>query len=384
SSRIAEALNTCRTISDLRQVLAGFVDDSTGLFDAVLHLPSQSRPSLPTRPAPGTSDVLLVEDLEHDTGGLSSRAVEQLRARGAQAVGYLPVHGSGEHPAVIELLWKTPRRLDEDEHVMAAALSAYASQALERAILLEDRISVAHQMQAAMLSELPRDSGLDLAACYVPAKAEERVGGDWYDALVLHEATGGRAPVLLTVGDVTGHDITAATVMGQLRAMLRQTASDHPDEQPSALLRRLERSCERFGLPATGTAVLARLTPSPDDSTWQLTWTNAGHPPPVVVGPDGTVQVLRQHDMMFGHHDLLVEPREDHALVLQAGSVLVLYTDGVTDAVAVDPEHQTDRLVELVQVHGAGGSQTLVDRLRDTFAGMDDDVVAVVVTIPQA
>ena len=381
---IAEALNTCRTVADLRRVLAGFVDESTGLFDATLHLTTDGLlPRLPTRAVPGSSGIVVVRDLSADDEGLPRASVEDLLGRGARAVGYLPVHSADTDLGVIELLWRGPRVLDSDEQDMASALSAYSSQALERALLLEDRISVAHQMQAAMLTELPGGTGLDLAASYVPARAEERVGGDWYDALVLPSASEtGRSPVLVTVGDVTGHDISAATIMGQLRAMLRQTASDHPDEQPSELLARLERSCVAFDLPATGTAVLARLTPRVDGRGWQLTWTNAGHPPPVVVEPDGSARLLPEHDMMFGYSEMQIEPREDHVIDLLPGSAVVLYTDGITDASSVDPLRQTDRLVEVVRAHRPRGAQAMVDALREAFVGMSDDVVTVVVAVP--
>ncbi|RYJ06122.1 MAG: serine/threonine-protein phosphatase [Actinomycetales bacterium] len=379
---IAEALNTCRTVADLRRVLASFVDDSTGLFDATLHLATDGLPHLPTRAVAGSSGIVIAHDLSSDGEGLPASSVERLLGRGARAVGYLPVRSAAADLGVIELLWRRPRVLDQDEEAMASALSAYSSQALERALLLEDRISVAHQLQAAMLTEQPEGTGLDLAASYVPARAEERVGGDWYDALVLPRAAEtGRSPVLVTVGDVTGHDISAAAVMGQLRAMLRQTASDHPDEQPSELLARLERSCVAFDLAATGTAVLARVAPL-DEGRWQLVWTNAGHPPPVVVEPDGTARLLPEHDMMFGYSEMQTEPREDHTLDLSPGSAVVIYTDGITDSASVDPLRQTDRLVEVVRKHRGDGAQAMVDALRDAFVGMSDDVVTVVVAVP--
>lgn len=381
---IAEALNACRTVDDVRHELSGFVDSSTGLIDAVLHLFVDGPiPSLPEHSDVGPSGVMVVADLDVDTGGLPADEVEAYRDRGGRSVGFLPVRGSADALAVVELLWDRPRRLDTDEHAMASALGTYASQALERALLLEDRMHVAQELQAAMLADLPTDTGLDVAACYLPAKAEERVGGDWYDVFEVPDSSAGASHrVLVSVGDVTGHDIAAAAVMGQLRAMLRQAAWDHPRVPPSELIAQLELACQAFEIPATGTALLSHLTPSTTGSGWTFTWSNAGHPPPVLVRPDGTVERLEHHDLLFGHPDLLVEPRANRSVELPSGSTLVLHTDGVTDGHLVDAELQLERLDEVVtRLHGRD-AQTVVDGIAHAFTGMTDDVVAVAVVVP--
>lgn len=370
---IAEVLNTCGTVADVRQALAGFAEPAAGLIEVAVRLAGEE-----AGPVDPTS-LVVVEDVDAPTADLDDEERATLQGRGARAVAYLPLRGSGATLGRIELLWDVPRVLAPEERATAAALAAYAGQALERAILIEDRIHVAHELQNAMLADLPDATGLDLAACYLPAMADERVGGDWYDAFSL---PGPDASLLVSVGDITGHDIAAATVMGQVRAMLRQAAWDRPTAPPSEHLAGLEQACDAYGIPASGTAVLARFSPVPGSPSWQMTWVNAGHPPPLVVEPGGAVRLLTDHDLLFGYPDLGEDPRADHHLELAPGTTVVLYTDGITDDSAVDPDAQVDALVEIVRNAHDNGARAVVGAIADRFSDMSDDVVSIVLRIP--
>ena len=218
---------------------------------------------------------------------------------GMHSVVAVPLPGSVGPVGSIVLGWKIPNIVDAEDLLTIATIGGYASQALTRARNLQHRITVAHEMQNALLTPLPLVEGLQMAARYAPADARENVGGDWYDAApVPHPTLPDRQTLVVSVGDIIGHNIDAATVMGQVRSMLRQTAWDHAAERPSAILRAFESANRGLRQGAAGTVVIARFTEQAPGS-WTMSWTNAGHPPPVLVHPDGTAELLSDHDALF-------------------------------------------------------------------------------------
>ncbi|MGW6615627.1 SpoIIE family protein phosphatase [Streptomyces erythrochromogenes] len=256
----------------------------------------------------------------------------------------LPLRGTHGTLGALVLGWEAPYEIGVDERAVLTTLAGYTAQAVERALHLDERVTVARQLQRAMLTELPGVPGLELSALYRPAARDDMVGGDWYDAYPLPVAPGGAATgaLSLTVGDITGHDMRAAALMGQVRSMLRQADHDHAGEGPEQALCALERACRRLNLPASGTAVHAHLTPA-DDGHWRLTWSNAGHPAPLVVTADGAVETLVRHDVLL-HHALTPGPRTCDSRSLPPGSTLLLYTDGLVEERGGDIEDNVDRL----------------------------------------
>lgn len=222
----------------------------------------------------------------------------------------------------LALSWSQPREFTDQDKAVKSALAAYAAHALDRALLLEDRQHVARTLQEAMLTELPRLDGLELASLYEPAASADQVGGDWYDAVGI---SGGGAGVV--IGDVTGHDIAAAASMGQLRSMLRAYMWN-TDEPPSASLRLLDQANAGLDLGITATALVGRIDPVTDAT--RFCWSSAGHLPPIVRHADGTTEVLDERgDMMLG-----IVPsadRVDHVRTLAEGDTLLLYTDGLVE-----------------------------------------------------
>jgi anti-sigma regulatory factor (Ser/Thr protein kinase) len=182
---------------------------------------------------------------------------------------------------------------------------------------------VAETLQHSLLPTwLPRLPGLRLAARYVPGGLGAEVGGDWYDVIAL---TGGR--VGLVMGDVVGHDLRAATIMGQMRHALHAHAVE--GLSPGNVLERLNYLCHQQRRPDMTTCVYAVLDPVAST----LTVANAGHYPPLVVSPgDGRAEVtfLEQQAsppvgaMRDAHYS---ETTYD----LPAGSKVVLYTDGLVE-----------------------------------------------------
>ena len=267
-----------------------------------------------------TRKHLLFRDRDHLVEEFPGTAEVSRAVPGARVL--LPLVASGHLLGVLTLVWDMPREFDDQSAAIKNALAGYTDQALDRARLLAERQSVARTLQAAMLSPLPTVAGMTLASIYEPAARSEEVGGDWYDALELPDGS-----LALMIGDVTGHDLAAAALMGQLRSMLRAFAWEH-NEPPSTILSILDRTNTGTRLDATATATVARLTA--EGTGQRLRWSSAGHPPPVVVRVDGTAEVLRgRNDLMLGV-DPSVE-RRDHDEHLEPGDVLVLYTDGLVE-----------------------------------------------------
>ena len=142
--------------------------------------------------------------------------------------------------------------------------------------------AIAEALQRSILPDtLPQIPGLDLAVRYLPATQGADVGGDWYDAFPLE---GGR--IALVTGDVAGHSIGSASIMGQVRSMLRAYAIDNPD--PARVLRRTNTALARL-LPETLASVVYAVL---DLGTGDLSYANAGHPPPVVIAGTGQAEYL--------------------------------------------------------------------------------------------
>lgn len=180
--------------------------------------------------------------------------------------------------------------------------------------------AIAETLQRSLLpAALPAVPGLDLAVRYLPATEGAAVGGDWYDAFPV---AGGR--VGLVIGDVSGHNIASASIMGQVRSMLRAYAIDDPD--PAAALERTNAAVVRLLPDALATVVYAVLDPASGD----LVYANAGHPPPVMTSLDGPPEYLDDAPgTMLG---ALPGGRFSFGWRrLAAGARLLCYTDGLIE-----------------------------------------------------
>jgi chemotaxis family two-component system sensor kinase Cph1 len=183
-------------------------------------------------------------------------------------------------------------------------------------------------LQRSLLSEPPQPDHLAFAVRYVPAAHDSQVGGDWYDVFAQPDGA-----TVLVIGDVVGHDTESAACMGQLRGLLRGITYDSADS-PAGVLRRLDRAMAGLDLRTMATVLVARLEQTAEErqaGVTRLRWSNAGHLPPVVAGPDGLIQVLddARADLLLG-----VEPgarRNDHELTVARGSTVLLYTDGLVE-----------------------------------------------------
>ncbi|MFB9451897.1 SpoIIE family protein phosphatase [Dactylosporangium vinaceum] len=293
-------------------------------------------------------------------------------AAGRQSLACLPLPGPAGPIGVIAFWWDQSHAPDAAEQMTLAALAGYTGLAVQRVLLLQNRIDAALALQQAMLTDLPDPAGLALAARYHAAHAGDRVGGDWYDAF--HTATGA---TILVIGDVTGHDITAAGQMGQIRATLRALAHDR-DEAPDQILTRTDRTIADLGLDILASAVVVRLSPAPDrPGTYELSWSAAGHPPPLLQHPDGRVEVLTGSDMLLGINPS--RPRRSESVALPPGATVLLYTDGLVEVRGVDLRERIADLRDLVADLHHRPLDCLLDTVVETLTGRthSDDVAVI-------
>ena len=257
------------------------------------------------------------------------------------------------------------RRTAERQAAELARVAAEA--AAQRA--LSDRL------QEALLTPPPEPDHLHIAVRYQPAGNEGQVGGDWYDSFLQPDGA-----TMLVIGDVVGHGSAAAAAMGQLRGLLRALAYDN-DEGPAGTLRRMERAAQGLAVSSLATAVLARVERHPDvpvSGRRVLRWSNAGHVPPVVLGPDGGTTVLATPpDLMLGVDPSA--PRRDHSADLDDDHTLLLVTDGLVERRGLDLDAGMAALREALRDLGRTPLEELCDTLLARLVpGHEEDDVALV------
>ena len=233
--------------------------------------------------------------------------------------------------------------------------------------------AIAETLQRSVLpGTLPSISQLDLAVCYLPATEGADVGGDWYDAFPVD---GNR--VGLVIGDVTGHSIGSASIMGQVRSMLRAYAIDHPD--PGEVLARTNAALTRLLPEALATAVYAVLDPATGD----LVYANAGHLPPLVATGAGQVDYLDEAvGRMLGASP---EPAfTTGCRRLPTGTVLLNYTDGLIENGHRDLTDGLEELAGVMRRSAVLTAEQICDAVRDALLGTDvrdDDVCLLAVRL---
>ncbi|MGR6967963.1 SpoIIE family protein phosphatase [Geodermatophilus sp. URMC 61] len=238
-------------------------------------------------------------------------------------------------------------------------------------------VRAAETLQRSMLTDPPESSRLQVAVRYVPAAREAQVGGDWYD--VFEQPDGS---TVVVIGDVVGHDTEAAADMAQLRGLLRGIAYDSADG-PATVLRRLDSAVVGLGLRAMATVLVGRLAPDPDTGGTRLRWSSAGHLPPLLTEPgDGALRLTTPRaELLLG-----VDPaarRTESEAVLEPGSTLLLYTDGLVERRDQVFDVGVDRLAaELVAVRDRpleAACDELIGRMLPQAA--EDDVALVAVRL---
>ena len=312
----------------------------------------------------------------------SGIAIEQRRlfdVTGMHSAVIAPILGVREVLGALTLgRSERPEPMTPADRSLLQDISRRTGVALDNARLYQRQRKVAETMQRHLLPRLPVVPGLEMAARYVAAPDASDVGGDWYDAFTLADGS-----TALAIGDVVGHDLDAAAGMAQVRSILRAYAWPRREE-PSGVVHRLDESAAHIAGVPMATLVLGILERG-DDSAWQLTWTNAGHPPPLLVTRDGQAHYLTDaHGLLLSTG--LASEREDARVVLTPGSTLVLYTDGLVES----REHSIDEGLDRLRRHAAAlahrplGAFTdlLLERVGRANRANGDDVALLTVRTP--
>ncbi|MFD0151402.1 SpoIIE family protein phosphatase [Streptomyces sp. NPDC127132] len=260
---------------------------------------------------------------------------------------------------------------EPNDLLVAAQLATHTALGIDKAVLYGREAYIADELQRTMLPDsLPQPTGVRLASRYLPAAETARVGGDWYDAIPL---PGSR--VALVVGDVMGHSMTSAAIMGQLRTTAQTLAG--LDLPPQEVLHHLDEQAQRLGENRMATCMYAVYDPV----SHRITVANAGHPPPILLHLGGRAEVLRvPPGAPIGVGGVDFEAVE---LDAPAGATLLLYTDGLVESRLRDVwtgiEQLRERLAATAQLTGPDHSpplEALCDDVLDMLGpgDRDDDI----------
>jgi serine phosphatase RsbU (regulator of sigma subunit)/PAS domain-containing protein len=248
--------------------------------------------------------------------------IELDATEGARA--FLPLIASGRPVGSCILGFDRPRSFSTEERTVLTAMAGLIAHAMEKARRYESEAALARGLQQVLLPRrLPQHPLMETAGRYLPGTQGMEVGGDWYDVVLAGDG------LALVIGDVQGHGVQAAAVMGQLRSSVRAFAlGDRPPDEVMSGTNRLLidldaglfASCCYIRLdPATGVAQAAV----------------AGHPPPLLRRPDGRTQVVE----LPGGVVLGVDPQAQYPVAelrMEPGAVLALYTDGLVERPGAD------------------------------------------------
>jgi serine phosphatase RsbU (regulator of sigma subunit) len=293
----------------------------------------------------------------------------------------LPMSARGRTLGALSIYRSADRaKADEDDVATARDLADRIALALDNSRLHEQQRRLAEGLQRSLLTAPPEPDHAEIVVRYRPAMEVAEVGGDWYDAFLQPSGA-----TMVVIGDVVGHDTAAAAAMGQLRGMLRGIAY-REGPGPAAVLTELDAAIQGLGMGTMATAAIARVEQTPEERTAGLTrlrWSNAGHPPPLLLHADGRIEELThpRAELMLG-----VDPtsrRTDSVVTVERGATLLLYTDGLVEGRDLPLDEGIDRLrsalAELADEPLAVLCDEVIERLRPE--GLQDDVALVAVRL---
>ncbi|WP_327426193.1 SpoIIE family protein phosphatase [Streptomyces sp. NBC_01236] len=362
--------------TDLRRTASGGIRKDAPLYPVGEHIGFAS--STPQAHSLRTGRAVI----EPDLGGSPGWLAQDLQ-RTAQVVSY-GIHSLITVPLRVGPLvmgvanfWRSekPEPFDVEDLALAEELVARAAVSIDNARRYTREHTMAVTLQRSLLPRnLPEQSALDIAYRYLPAQAG--VGGDWFDVLPLPGAR-----VAVVVGDVVGHGLHAAATMGRLRTAVHNfSALDLPPDELLGLLDELvgridqDEVAEDSGAAVTGATCLYAIY---DPASRRCTVARAGHPPPALVGPDGSVEFPEvPAGPPLGVGGL---PFETAELELAEGSRLVLYTDGLVE----DRERDFDTGLDLLRTALAGADRSPEDTCRAVLDALlparpSDDIALIV------
>ncbi|MFF3335223.1 SpoIIE family protein phosphatase [Streptomyces sp. NPDC002888] len=273
---------------------------------------------------------------------------------------FLPLIASGGIVGSLVLAYDRPRPFPPAERAVLTSLAGLIAQALDRARLYDAKDELARTLQAGLLPHaLPRIPGLDVAARYLPAGRGMGIGGDFYDLF------GGPATTAVAaIGDVQGHNVTAAALMGQVRTAVHAHAT--AGASPGNVLARTNRLLTDLETGLFTSCLCVHL----DLARHRASLATAGHPPPLLRHPDGRTEILDLSPGLL----LGIDADADYTttgIELPPGCVLALYTDGLVEVPGVDIDDTTAelaaRLAGAPDGTGDGAAQCTMESLADTL-----------------
>ncbi|MEU9452647.1 SpoIIE family protein phosphatase [Streptomyces sp. NPDC048277] len=274
------------------------------------------------------------------------------RISGKQAWAFLPLVVSGRPVGCCILSYDHPHAFTADDRAVLTPLAGLLAQALDRARLYDTQHHLVHQLQQALLPRtLPTLPGLDVAARYLPAGHGIDVGGDFYDLLRLDDTN-----AAAVIGDVEGHSMAAAALMGQVRTAIHAHAAG--GAAPDQVVARTNRLLADLSSDLLVTCLYAHL----DLARHELTLAGAGHVPPLLRTAPGRAHALDLHP----GPPLGVDARARYPVTrgtVPAGAVLTFYTDGLVERPGTDVEHATADLAAHLARADAHDLERLIDSL---------------------
>ncbi|MFE7037462.1 SpoIIE family protein phosphatase [Streptomyces sp. NPDC057621] len=285
---------------------------------------------------------------------------------GRESWAFLPLTVAGRTMGAWMAAFTYPVTFTPDERSVLTTVARMLAQALSRAGVAESERELTDGLQRSMLPTLgPKIPGMSVAARYVPTGGGLQVGGDWYDMIPLPGGTSRTSPgggrFALVIGDVQGHDVRAAGLMGQLRIALRAYASE--GHRPDAVLSRASRFL--YGITSDDDIADLRfatcLYVEVDPESGVLEIARAGHPDPAIRMADGTVLTRPT----AGGLPLGIDPDADYPttrLVLEPGETMLICTDGLIETGGHDLETGWLRIRKILESHD-GDMEALADAL---------------------
>ncbi|MGV9214263.1 PP2C family protein-serine/threonine phosphatase [Micromonospora sp. RB23] len=289
-----------------------------------------------------------------------------LLAKGVRALLGVPMLANGNLIGVLHVGSLTLRRFGPDDVRLLQLVADRASLAGQARAQVVDRQAALALQRSLLPTRLPNISGLELAARYMPGH-DLGIGGDWYDVFALPSGWLGAV-----IGDVSGHGLPSAVVMGRIRSALRAYALDAND--PAAALTSLDRKIHHFEAGTLTTAIYALI--APDRSTVHLSC--AGHLPPLLAIPGQPAQLVNlRADRPLGVGQPVTN-RRTTVIDLPPGAALVFYTDGLVERRSELIDTGIERLTDAVRSESA---EELCERIMATTAQEhpDDDIALLVI-----
>ena len=333
--------------------------------------------ALPTTVTARTGEAVYVTDRMAGTARFPGLA-QVYTDTDVEALASLPLSVDGRLLGCVTFTWTSSAVFTAASIELLNAMAAQAAQAIDRVRLVDAERNQSATLQRSFLTRPDRPTDVEIEVRYQPAAEHAQIGGDWYDAFV-----GPDGATMIAVGDVVGHDMLAAAVMGQVRNLLRGIVFTRPGS-PADTLRHLESAMAGLELETSATLFLARLEPATDEAgSRKLEWCNAGHPPPLLVdAPTGAVEILDSDpDLMIG-----VQPGTDrtvHRRWLAPGTLLLLYTDGLVERRGEDLHDGIGRLAHaLTQYHDEPLGDVADNVLTLSTGPLEDDAAILALRLP--